>query len=101
MQWLYRMQARWRVFRNSGDQLNRRVEVENILLSVYSGKRPMLTQDECRELAYKLGIPSAVRPARQPTAPPVTPRLVAQAEILERKRRSITFRPRNGFLIEK
>ena len=43
---------------NSGDDLNRRVEVENVLLNVAAGKRPMLTKDECRKLAYKLGIPS-------------------------------------------
>jgi hypothetical protein len=38
--------------------LNRRVEVEQILLDVARGKRPMLTQDECRQLAYLLGVSS-------------------------------------------
>jgi hypothetical protein len=58
MQWLHRMRARWRLIRNSGDMLNRRVEVENVLLSVAKGKRPPLTPDECKALACKLGVPS-------------------------------------------
>ena len=37
--------------------LNRRAAVEQILLNVANGKRDMLTKDECRELAHKLGIP--------------------------------------------
>lgn len=58
MQWFYRLQARWRIVVNHGDELNRRVTVENVLLNVASGKRPMLTKEECRQLAYKLGIPT-------------------------------------------
>lgn len=57
-QWLRRIYARWHIIRHHGDQLNRRVEVENILLAVASGKRPPLTPDECRALAYRLGVPS-------------------------------------------
>lgn len=59
MNWLYRLQARWRLIRHHGDELNRRAEVEQILLDVYHEKRPLLTPDECRKLAYKLGVPSA------------------------------------------
>jgi hypothetical protein len=55
--WMTRMRARWRIIRNHGDELNRRVTVENVLLAVAAGKRPMLTQEECRQLAYKLGMP--------------------------------------------
>ena len=53
---IHRLRARWRLIRNSGDMLNRRVEVEQILLDVAREKRPMLTQDECRKLAYRLGV---------------------------------------------
>jgi hypothetical protein len=38
--------------------LNRRVEVEQVLFDVARGKRPMLTQGECRQLAYRLGVSS-------------------------------------------
>jgi len=44
-------------FRYYAKSLNRRVEVENVLLNVSAGKRPMLTKEECRELALKLGTP--------------------------------------------
>lgn len=56
-QMLMRLQARWRIIRNSGSELNRRVEVESVLLSVAAGKRDLLSKDECRQLAYKLGVP--------------------------------------------
>jgi hypothetical protein len=36
--------------------LNRRVDVENILASVATGKRDALTREECRDLAIKLGV---------------------------------------------
>lgn len=45
------------LFSRFGEMLNRRVEVENVLLNVAAGKRPMLTQGECRALAYKLAAP--------------------------------------------
>lgn len=41
--------------------LNRRVEVENALLEVAAGKRPPLSPEECRALAYRLGIPDEYR----------------------------------------
>jgi len=37
--------------------LNRRAAVEEVLLDVAYGRRDMLTKEECRELAHKLGIP--------------------------------------------
>lgn len=39
------------------ESINRRVEVENVLAAVASGKRDLLTRDECRQLARKLGVP--------------------------------------------
>lgn len=56
--WLYRWRLRLRLIRRSGEELNRRVEVENVLLAVAGGKRPTLSPEECRQLAYKLGVPS-------------------------------------------
>ena len=53
----YRWRLRLRLVAHSGEQLNKRVEVENVLLAVASGKRPALTPEECRALAYKLGVP--------------------------------------------
>lgn len=38
-------------------ELNRRVEVENILLMMAQGRRQLPDQKECRILALKLGIP--------------------------------------------
>jgi hypothetical protein len=55
---LQRLRARWRIIRNHGDELNRRVTVENVLLEVADGKREMLTKGECRALAYRLGMPT-------------------------------------------
>lgn len=40
---------------------DRRVRVEQRLLDAASGKAPMPTQEECRELAYILGIPDGNR----------------------------------------
>jgi hypothetical protein len=54
----YRWRLRLRLIRRSGEELNKRVEVENVLLAVASGKRPALTPEECRALAYKLGVPA-------------------------------------------
>lgn len=58
MQWLHRLRARWRLIVNHGDELNRRVAVENVLLAVAAEKRPLLSQAECKALAYKLGVPT-------------------------------------------
>lgn len=57
--WFFRC-WRWRLhnFRHAGQDLNRRVDVENVLLNVAAGKRPMLTREECRALALKLGTPT-------------------------------------------
>ncbi|HET8762048.1 MAG TPA: hypothetical protein VFM12_01435 [Gemmatimonadales bacterium] len=53
------MLRRWgfalRSWRSYAQYLNRRVNVENILAAVAQGKRPLLTRDECRELARYLG----------------------------------------------
>jgi hypothetical protein len=49
------------IFHRYADDLNRRAEVENTLLSVSAGKRAMLSKDECKQLAYKLGVPSAFK----------------------------------------
>lgn len=51
---LYRLAVRYRMWRNSGPDLNRRVEIENTLFSAAkSGKG--LGAEECRALAIKLG----------------------------------------------
>lgn len=51
--WLWKL----RYLRTVAEGLNRRVEVEQVLFDVAAGKRPMLTRDECRALAMKLGAP--------------------------------------------
>ncbi len=38
-------------------RLNRSVEVETVLFNCAAGKREMLSRQECRELAVKLGTP--------------------------------------------
>jgi len=52
---------RWKylilTFRDHAARLNRSVEVENCLLNCAAGKRAPLTQNEYRQLAYKLGVP--------------------------------------------
>lgn len=58
LDWIHRLRARWRIIRYHGDTLNRSAEVENVLFAVAAGKRPLLTKEECRELAFKLGVPS-------------------------------------------
>src|SRR5262249_7733845 len=40
---------------------NRRVSVEQRLLDAASGKKPLPTREECRELAMKLGVPELSR----------------------------------------
>ena len=50
--------------------LNRRVDVENVLASIAAGKRETLAQDECRELANKLGVsPAEPTPLDRPDKP--------------------------------
>lgn len=58
MKWLWRWWYVFITFRNYAQSLNRRAEVENVLLNVSAGKRPMLTKEECRQLALKLGTPT-------------------------------------------
>lgn len=56
---LYRLAVRYRMWRNSGAELNKRVEAENVLLAAAkSGKG--LSAEQCRELAFKLGVPAGV-----------------------------------------
>lgn len=43
------------------DDLNRRVEVEQRLLDASSGKKPLPTAEECKALAYRLGVPDEFR----------------------------------------
>lgn len=43
--------------------LGRRVDVENVLLAVAGGKRGPLSADECRDLAYRLGVTDEHRKA--------------------------------------
>lgn len=52
-----RLYWRWRIIRHHGDELNRRVTVEQYLLACYEGKKPLPNKDKCKELAFKLGIP--------------------------------------------
>ena len=39
------------------DIINRRVDVENFLISVYAGKRPLPSARDCFVLAVRLGTP--------------------------------------------
>ena len=61
---LRRLISRWPTFKDHADSLNRRAEVENVLWNFAAGKRKMLTQDDCRKLALKLGVPSAYQGRR-------------------------------------
>ena len=56
---LQRLRALFSLWRRYPDHLNRRVDVENRLLMAASGKQPLPDADECRRLAYKLGVPSS------------------------------------------
>lgn len=48
----YRLMGLW----DRGDELNRRVEVENVLLNHYKNRTMPLPED-CRTLAMRLGVP--------------------------------------------
>lgn len=50
-----RWKAKWELFKNFDSILNRRVHVEQALLDMAGGKRPLPSRNECRELAQKLG----------------------------------------------
>ncbi len=54
MNWFMRWKYRLLIFRDYGAALNRRVEVENALLSCASGKRGLPSREECRQMAYRL-----------------------------------------------
>ena len=59
--WRYRLWYRWRLVTRSDQMLNRRVDVENVLLNTATGKRPPLTREQCRALAMYLGDPTIPR----------------------------------------
>lgn len=48
--------------RYGSEDLNRRATVEQMLFDVASGKRPVPTRQECRQLAMYLGIRGYKRP---------------------------------------
>lgn len=58
---ILRLKRRWRLFKNTGNELKRRVRVENALLEAAAGKRELPDAEECRRLAYELGIPDRDR----------------------------------------
>lgn len=60
---LRRLRARWHLIRHHGDHLNRRVEVENILIQCASGKRPLPDQAECMRLEKRSNTTSLPQPS--------------------------------------
>jgi hypothetical protein len=50
------MKFRILTFRDYGRVLNRCATVEQILLDMYHGKKPLPDKDGCRELSRKLGV---------------------------------------------
>lgn len=61
-EWLWwRLRSAIHYWRDSADALNRRVEVENTLLLAAAGRRPLLTREECRAMALRLGVPGWAR----------------------------------------
>lgn len=56
MRWLIRMKYRILTFRDYGKMLNRCAAVEQILLDMYHGKKPLPDKDQCRELSRQLGV---------------------------------------------
>lgn len=58
--WFRRWRYRWINFMDGADSLSRRVTVEQVLLDCANGKRPTPDRDECRILAYKLGVPARI-----------------------------------------
>ena len=51
------LEAWWRLLKGNGEELNKRVEIENDLLLISKGKKPLPTKDGCRIMALKLGTP--------------------------------------------
>lgn len=61
-------------FFDKPDSLSRRVEVENILLTHFkNGSRP--TPEQCKELAFRLGVPTWCKKSR------LTPKLEAKEKL--------------------
>ena len=58
---LYRLRARWRLWKGLSADMNRRAAVEIRLWDAVSGKKPPPDAEECRALALKLGVPEAYR----------------------------------------
>ena len=54
---LHRIAQRIRYTLHQGQELNRRVEIENYLIRIANGDAPLPTRDDCRILAFKLGVP--------------------------------------------
>lgn len=52
--WLYRLRVRWRMWRNSAADLNRRAEVGAALIAGARSGRGV-TPEQCAQLARKLG----------------------------------------------
>ena len=46
-------------YRNFSAELNRRVGVENELLMMAAGRKPLPSAEKCREMAMKLGVPDS------------------------------------------
>jgi len=55
---LIRLKWRWKTWRHTSGDLNRRVDVERVLWDVASGRRSPIESDEARKLALKLGVPN-------------------------------------------
>ena len=55
-EYLRRWKYRILTFRDYGRFLNRAATVEQYLMDCHHGKRPLPDEDECRELARKLGV---------------------------------------------
>lgn len=73
LQWLTRLRYRLATFHDYGNRLNRSVDVENALMQVATGKRDLLSPDECRKLALKLGVPDCYRSEVEAPPVPATP----------------------------
>lgn len=54
MKFYHRWYYALRSYGNLAQRIGRCVTVEAVLLDVANGKRPALTKQECRELAFKL-----------------------------------------------
>lgn len=57
---LIRLKYRLLEFYRAGEQINRRVKVEQFLFDCAAGKHPLPNAEKCRELALFLGTPAYV-----------------------------------------